>query len=492
METYFLDKNQQKLIKLLVYMFEDSKTFYFNAEVIKILGVSATKLNEIYYQMEVLSKSNRGFKFDIISKGCEVEFLSDFSISKIYSDFLKSTCNFKIIEELFYGNFINLELFATSQHMSVRTVQRSIQKLKIFLSYYDTSLNFLKKDILNGQEFIIRFFFERLKWEVFDEQEFLDFLDKDLNSKILFNSLKEKLVNLSMPDVYRMVNIVRFTAMRIKQNYYIGNVPEVLQYKNNNNWMEFDTFSLEIVGPYLKKYQKDNNIQISKETEFLYEAIGLLVSQPINTQEMEGFLEIKTYFKTLLENILKRTLSVEDSNYVISGFESYLSRFLVFRTNHVINPILSIEKYENTIDNFQVITKFLLKKCAVKYLQWETVLLDKLFMYRISLMLRGVLLKYVAPLKVSLISKKGNLEKLFLQREIESIIGSNIIFEQPNEHTDFIIADFPLQVIKYESNIIYYWSDISHNRNKINLLNIIDKIQKNKIANLIDVDNKIK
>lgn len=58
-------------------MFEDSRTFYFNAEVIKILGVSATKLNGIYYQMEKLLKSNRGFKFHKIPKGCEVEFFGN-------------------------------------------------------------------------------------------------------------------------------------------------------------------------------------------------------------------------------------------------------------------------------------------------------------------------------------------------------------------------------------------------------------------------------
>ncbi|WP_459790365.1 helix-turn-helix domain-containing protein [Lactococcus garvieae] len=57
----------------------------------------------------------------------------EFCWSKIYSDFLKSTCNFKILEELFYGNFVNLELFAISQHMSIRAAQRSIQKLKLFL-----------------------------------------------------------------------------------------------------------------------------------------------------------------------------------------------------------------------------------------------------------------------------------------------------------------------------------------------------------------------
>ncbi|GAB7391317.1 hypothetical protein LGFR6_19400 [Lactococcus garvieae] len=87
-----------------------------------------------------------------------------------------------------------------------------------------------------------------------------------------------------MPDIYRIVNIVRFTAMRIKQNYYTWNVPEVLQHKDKNKWMEFDIFSLEIVGLYLKRYQKDNKINIFLESQMDFFFFFL---RQINPEETE-------------------------------------------------------------------------------------------------------------------------------------------------------------------------------------------------------------
>ncbi|WP_438849266.1 helix-turn-helix domain-containing protein [Enterococcus sp. AZ048] len=114
------------------------------------LHLSGTYLNKLYESLHALSQIYPEFEFQASSKGCLVHFHEEFSLSKIHNSFLKSSIEYKLLEELFYDRFDNLTAFSHRVNFSVRTVQRAIEKLKKLLSHYNLSLNFFKQRPLEG------------------------------------------------------------------------------------------------------------------------------------------------------------------------------------------------------------------------------------------------------------------------------------------------------------------------------------------------------
>lgn len=499
MKRYFFDYEQINLINFFVYAKSTPKNFYENSEIRKKLKISATHLNTIYDKLEYLSTLYPEFKFIRISKGCNVSFSSEFSLNRIYNIFFKSSLNYKLLNEIYYDQFINLSLFSDKVHFSSRTIQRSSKRLEAFLSKFNLSLKFSKSHPLEGEEYEIRFFFERLNWELFDEQIFIDeVLDISSNNN-LFNKLCELFPKLQKIDIYRFTNVLYLSKIRIKNNHIIEKLPSLFE-ELVNPLLQYEDFVNQILTPYLENGGFINSKSLKKESRYLYGVITLLTNYDVTWKnkpvyENLDLSKISKCFVSGIENLININFSKTDVLYLRQNFTRLLIRFHIFRTNQIINPILTFNDKQAKL-YIDKITEIVLNQCAEKYKNWDKLLLDDLFKLRVTSLLKSIFKKYVPLITICLISKEGGIEIRTWVEELKQLNFGKIKFITTTEKSDIIISDFPIDKsihsFKDKSPKWLTWSPLLEEQNLLNAIKVISEVQHEKLERVYNNFSNIK
>ncbi|MDN6691108.1 MAG: helix-turn-helix domain-containing protein [Enterococcus sp.] len=491
MDDYFLNREQKATLNILNYVLSSQKQAHSNKEIMDHLHLSGTYLNKLYESLHALSQTYPEFEFQASSKGCLVHFHEEFSLSKIHNSFLKSSIEYKLLEELFYDRFDNLTAFSHRVNFSVRTVQRAIEKLKKLLSHYNLSLNFFKQRPLEGQEFILRFFFERLQWELFDETLFIQSMTRSSVNTRLFDRLKQHLPWLNEIDYLHVINIIEISTLRIRKGHFIQDLPPSI-YEISNPQITFDTFKKTIIRPHFIQFQQ-TTVDFEKEAVYLYSLLSLAVDTTGNTDEPsvitsnKQYIEISDFFLHLVQKSLSKQVSRTDRNDIQHHFLSLFIRFTLFRTNTTISPAL-LEKQDPNNESIHTLLSWVLDRCAANYSKYKTIFLDPLFTYRVLSFFKCIIKKYLPTIKILLLSKNGPIEVLNWKEELKQLNGGKIEYKTQNRDIDLILSDFPIDKLIHRKNSpvakFLIWDPALQEKNVNNVDRLIQKIQKEKLEEL--------
>lgn len=458
MNEYFLNNEETNIINFFIYILRHPHKNYETTELQHRLGFSASYLKVIYRELEILQAKYKQFEFQTTPKSLNIILYESFSLTDIYLLFFKNTLNYKLLSYLYSGKFHSQLYFSQGVNYSIRTVQRSAQKLQIFLENYSIYINFKKNDPLVGEEFLIRFFFERMEWELFNEDSFFETINSSPTTQEFLLLLSAYLPQINSISYFRILNIFKLSLIRIKN----GNRIEVLPrdfYNILNPLITIDNFSEKIVFPFFSKHHVKIDDKFYLEILYLFGIISLLIeynyekiddstSSPMISSQYEK--EIFDEFIHSLELLLGENLVTKDKKYIEYNFVSNLLRFKIFRTTKKINPINFDIETNKKMNTDQIISEKCLKICANSFPNLSDIFLDNLFILRTSSIIRSILPKYTPVVNIAILSKSGNLYLDILKNQLKQFNFGKIAFKDINDDIDLdiIITDYRISKLR--------------------------------------------
>lgn len=458
MNEYFLNNEETNILKFFIYILRHPHTNYEIAELQHRLGFSASHLKVIYRELEILQEKYKQFEFQTTPKTLNIILYESFSLTDIYLLFFKNTLNYKLLSDLYCGKFHSQLYFSQDVNYSIRTVQRSAQKLQLFLDNYKIYINFKKHDPLVGEEFLIRFFFERMEWELFSEDSFLETINSSPSNQEFLLLLSTYFPQINNISYFRILNIFKLSLIRIKNGNRIEGLPSDF-YNILNPLITIDDFSEKIVLPFFSKHHVKIDDKFHLEILYLFGIISLLIeynyeniddpkSSTIISSQYEK--EIFDEFINVLELLLGKNLVAKDKKYIEYNFVSNLLRFKIFRKTKKINPInfdIETNKEKNIV---QVISEKSLKICTNSFPNLSDIFLDDLFILRTSTIIRSILPKYTPVVNIAILSKSGNLYLDILKNQLKQFNFGKIAFKDINNDIDLdiIITDYRISKLR--------------------------------------------
>lgn len=458
MNKYFLSNEENSVIKLFIYILRHPHKNYDNVELQHRLDFSPSYLKVLYRELEILHQKYKQFEFQTTTKSLNIILYESFSLTDVFLLFFKSTLNYKLLFYLYSGTFQSQLYFSQGVNYSIRTVQRSAQKLQLFLENYNISINFKKQDPLVGEEFLIRFFFERMEWELFSEDTFFETINFSPTTQDFLSLLSTHFPQINSTSYFRILNIFKLSLLRIKNGNNIENLPTDF-YNIQNPLITIDDFSKKIVLPFFSKHHVRVSDNFHLEVSYLFGIVSLLIEynyecldKTITSTIISSPYEKKIFDKFIntLELSLGEKLMVKDKKYIEYNFVSNLLRFKIFRTTKKINPINFDIETNKGKSIAQVISEKSLKDCANFFPNLSDIFLDDLFILRTSSIIRSILPKYTPVVNIAILSKSGNLYLDILKNQLNQFNFGKIVFKDLNNDidVDIIIADYRTSALR--------------------------------------------
>ncbi|MGX7149920.1 helix-turn-helix domain-containing protein [Enterococcus ureasiticus] len=369
-----------------------NREFVFRLEVLNNLSRERKNSTSISDYASLLSKDRRtilknieALKNDITHLGCEkyitiistdestvfVDITPDFDTNYFLLYYLEQSVLFNLCIEIFNGNFVDLQSFATQHFYSYSTVYRKAKELNHLLQQYDLILDLNTTTYIIGREQNIRFFFFTLFWESY---KVLKWPFKDIEYNELKKILEERnpemlqfLIKPNMVFIWFAVTITRIT------NGYIIN--EEYDYTDSTFPMLSREKFLKFFSNFTKNYPK---LEILDEANWNYEAnflyFTLLTSQIyplklIPTLKLTNFVGVKMNNSNLItEHWIKQfmakfdiSLDINEYFYLYYNLLSLHNRYLYLPGPVEIINIFNDTSYANMdlfIDH-ELVTTFL-------------------------------------------------------------------------------------------------------------------------------------
>lgn len=302
-----------------------------------------------------------------------------------------------------------------------------------------------------GEEYRLRFFFERLQWELFEEEEFFTVINSSTINQEFISSLSKYFPQSNTISYFRILHIFRLSIIRFKSGNIIDRLPDNF-FILNNPLISFTDFSKNIAVPFLKKYGLHTNKSYQLELRYLYCIISLLIdynydalnannANNIITSEKE--MIITRTFIASLEELIGKNLTKKDKIYFQYNFISSYLRFHIFRTTTIINPInFEVEKPRVESIAYSIAQK-ILTDLSTNFPDSSNIFLDELFMLRTTSIIRNILPKYTPTINIAILSKSGNLYVDTLKNQLNQLNFGKVNFLDINDpNIDLIVCDY--------------------------------------------------
>lgn len=460
MNKAFLTTEENNLINFFLFILENHKESFENSEIIENLQIQSSSLKILFRELENLRANYNQFEYNISSKNIKIILSPNFSVNNVYLYFLQSSLNYKLISSLYDDSFESLVSFSNNVNYSIRTIQRSTKNLQSFLSNYNISINFKRKTPLAGEEFLIRYFFERMQWEFFDEDFFMTRINNSPISQEFLSILKINFPKMSNLLYLRILNIFQLSIIRIKKGHKIKHLPKIF-YSVSNPIINFHNFYEKVIFPYFIKHHLTNVKTLEKEGYYLYSVLSLISEYSFdsisinNTNQYIIRNEEQTlfyYFLQIFENFIESNLSDKEKKYLEYNFISTYLRFYIFRTNQTVNPVnVNLDSTKNK-NITKILAEKIVKICSNKFPHLSNILLDELFILKISFILQNILPNHTPKIQITILSRTGNILFDVVKNQIKQLNGNNLNFTDFNEKTSLIISDYRISKSYYKNN----------------------------------------
>ncbi|MGG5359535.1 MULTISPECIES: helix-turn-helix domain-containing protein [unclassified Enterococcus] len=482
--------NDDQLIYLFIQLFIERNTEKMSLAAIReALQISPHKLLQLFEATQNLSARLNTFSLSVNKKECLLETESAFSLQDIYTELVKSSVGFKLLEELLESPLFSLENFAQKNFMSTRTIYRKITGLSGCLDNYHLSLNLRKKHPVSGDEYFIRYFYHFLYWQLYGPAKTYDCLTDSQVSE-LDHLLTEHYPYYRNIDRSRWLHYFDLSLKRIRNGFYLYTLPdEINGFKNV--YMTFSVFKKRFIDPAVFPNKADTSVR-ENEARLLYYLLSVTTtysfeeSRMLHAETPKISAEVQDMVLVIVE-MVEKLFRIQASDAEIFFLE--LNIMNIHSKSHIYAAknradIFGMRSLEPKLAEFFPAYYFKVKKellaspysDSFQQLYQEN---ERLF-FIYCLLIREILDNHGGiPFRIFLQAKPGKLQEEWQKRRVRDVIDNNICiqFVDNEQEADLILTDYVVKE-KQEAEKYYHWQTKPTAKDWKYITNYITQFQK--------------
>ncbi|MDR1018858.1 MAG: helix-turn-helix domain-containing protein [Lachnospiraceae bacterium] len=296
MKEVFLEKNQLYIIRIVEELYKSQNNEISYKELSEILDIDKRVANRLIEELvDYDSKQEKPhFKYEnhILSE------LYDFPPhpSELLHVMIKDTIKYKIIKNIFWNETCNGTDMSYDLGVSRSIFQKHVAALRKLMRSFNIDFSFYSKEIMKGDEVLIRFFFHSLLWE-------LD-INSIYNESTIIKDISAFMVqtnpNIDFFTLQRFLLSAYITEKRTEKKHFVKNSPKYdIEDHPTISFREFYMLTKE-TGIY--KYCTNENIEKS-EARHLYFVYCSIVAIPLVNDDSQE--EITTHSDQIIENFIE-------------------------------------------------------------------------------------------------------------------------------------------------------------------------------------------
>lgn len=482
--------NDDQLIYLFVKLFVDRNAEKLSLSVIREeLKVSPHKLSQLLETTQTLAARLNTFSISVNKKEGVLQTTFAFSLQDIYTELIKSSIGFKLLEELLEKPLFSLESFAQKNFMSTRTIYRKITGLPGCLDNYHLTLNLRKKHPISGDEHLIRYFYHFLYWQLYGPAKTYDQLTDSQVSELdhLLIDYHPYFRNI---DRSRWLHYFDISLKRMRNGFYVESLPDEI--KNFHNiYMDFSAFQKRFIDSSVFP-NKSSSIVRENEARLLYYLLS--VTTTYSFAESRALLSASPETNTKTKNMVFVIVETMEKLFHIKAnapeiFFLKLNIMNIHSKSHIYatksrGDIFGMRSLETKLAEsfpayYYKVKKELLDSSCRELFQKLYEENERLF-FIYCLLIREILDNHGGiPFRIFLQAKPGKLQEEWQKRRVRDVVDSNICiqFVDNEEEADLVLTDYVVRE-KKEKDKYYHWQTKPTVKDWAYISNYITQFQK--------------
>jgi bisphosphoglycerate-dependent phosphoglycerate mutase len=365
---------------------------------------------------------------------------------------MRRSLSFDLLEQLFLGKFVSVEIFCSKYDISQRQFKSMVDKLNVNLQEYNLSIDLRTNEKIIGDELQIRFFFYVIYSSLIDEERIRipEFAKVEMDKAVL------EIFELTGTEDYSIIlkGSLAFAIgyTRLSLGYLLSQKMQINRESPVVPHSEFNKITDRLFGIQSRLLKR----KLSNEQDFLYlffcynivvplERIATMSSSAVEQYIFHELSLTKKWIETY-QSFIDFDLNINERMYLSINLSNIHKMLLNFTGNLVLDGERRFSEkmrdvYSDTFVRFDLFLKELEKAFPVEY---RANIKDNIYARACYFTLyQDLYRRHNDGLKVLLVSQKNSIRQNYMKERIEKISSVGLTFVPLSyKNPDVVIADF--------------------------------------------------